>query len=66
MATKNKSKVGFKIKLQYTPHTPNEAHRAERWSGAQVQRNKKKYTRKSKHNNLPLDLSLTTEGGRLS
>lgn len=60
MATKHKAKEGFKIKIEYTPHMPNEAHRAERWSGAQVERNKKKYTRKSKHNNLPLDLSLAS------
>lgn len=28
---------------------PNEWHRAEKWSGGRIQRNKKKYTRKDKH-----------------
>lgn len=51
---KHKPKEGFKVKLAYTPHLPNEAHRAEQWSGGRVERNRKKYTRKSKHV-LPLD-----------
>lgn len=65
MATKTNAKQGFKIKLQYTPHMPNEAHRVERWSGARVQKNLKKYTRKSKHR-LPLDLSVIARGDTLS
>lgn len=30
---------------------PNEAHRAEKWSGSHVQKNKKKYNRKAKYKN---------------
>lgn len=30
---------------------PNETHRAERWSGKRVVRNRKKYTRKEKYKN---------------
>lgn len=52
---KHKPKEGFVMKLEYTPHLPNEAHRAEKWAGGQVQRNRKKYTRKSKHKSLPLE-----------
>lgn len=48
MATKNKAKEGFKMKIEYNPHLPNEAHRAEKWSGGTVQRNRKKYNRKNK------------------
>lgn len=52
---KHKPKEGFVMKLEYTPHLPNEAHRAEKWAGGQVQKNRKKYTRKSKHKSLPLE-----------
>ena len=33
----------------YKNNKPNEQHRAERWSGARVHRNKKVYNRKEKH-----------------
>ena len=49
---------GNKIIIPYTPHLPNEAHRAERWSGGRIERNRKKYTRKSKHKGLGLDISI--------
>ena len=36
---KHKPKNGFTMKLEYTPHLPNEAHRAEKkWAGGQVQK----------------------------
>lgn len=57
MATKHKAKEGFTVKIEYTPHLPNEAHRAAKWAGGKVEKNKKKYTRKSKHKSLPLDFS---------
>ncbi len=60
MTVKNKEKkrgVAFTITLVKYKPLPNEAHRAERWSGGRVQRNRKKYTRKSKYKNLPLELN---------
>lgn len=54
MANKHKAKEGFKIKIEYNPHLPNEAHRAEKWSGGKIQKNRKKYSRKSK-NPIPFD-----------
>jgi hypothetical protein len=55
MANKSKAKEGFTIKIEYTPHLPNEAHRAAKWEGGKVQRNRKKYTRKGKLKGLPLE-----------
>lgn len=43
---KEKKKLNSK---DYTNKQPNEQHRAERWSGAQVHRSKKLYRRKSKY-----------------
>ena len=37
-----------KIELKFNPHLPNEFHRAAKWAGGRVFRNKKKYTRKGK------------------
>lgn len=45
-----KTKV-IKIEIPKWTSLPNEAHRAEKWSGGRVHRNRKKYTRKEKHKN---------------
>lgn len=50
----DKAKHVKKPTTAYNAHLPNEFHRLEKWSGSQVVRNRKKYSRKSK-NSLPLD-----------
>lgn len=52
--TKGYTLVDGKLHSEYKS-LPNEAHRAERWAGGRVVRNRKKYTRKGKGNNLPFD-----------
>lgn len=49
MKKKTKYKIqGNKMIILPTAHLPNEAHRAERWAGGRVEKNRKKYTRKEK------------------
>lgn len=52
--TKGFTLVDGKLRVGYKS-LPNEAHRAEKWSGGHIHRNKKQYTRKGKGKNLPFD-----------
>ena len=53
--TKGYSLVDGKLHSEYKS-LPNEAHRAEKWSGGHIVRNKKKYTRKGKIKDLSFEI----------
>lgn len=44
-----------RIKQPLSSKAPNPWHRAERWAGGIVERNRKKYTRKKKHKEVTYD-----------
>ena len=58
MNKKKPNVVDGKLVVKYTAHLPNEAHRAEKWAGGRVEKNKKKYRRKAKSNNLDFERSI--------